>query len=130
MLAIADYYNCHYFWNKLSGLPQANPYNPAAWLQEAGRGTALPRRGDGVRELHGGHRPPAVCAPGVQSSRMGGRENRANSIDVTGLPSTLYSCSWLGWQLGEVNTYGLWRLLYIPIQSSFLNFIEIFYYLP
>lgn len=58
MLATADYYNCLYFWIALSRLPQANPYNPAAWLWEAGSGTALPQRGRGAQGLHGGHGHP------------------------------------------------------------------------
>lgn len=73
---------------------------------------------------------PPVCAPGVQSLRTSGRRDRANGMCVMGLLSTLCSCSWLGWQLGEVNTYDVCRLLYILIQSSFLSFIEIFDYLP
>lgn len=60
---------------------------------------------------------PLVCAPGVQSLRMGGWEDRTSSLDIMDLLSTLYSCSWMGCQLGKVNPYDLRRLLYLLIQS-------------
>lgn len=70
MLATADYYDCLYFWNMHSRLPQANPYhNPAAWLQGAGSSTALPCR------IAWSSQTPLVCDAGLPILGMGGWEH-------------------------------------------------------
>lgn len=87
MLATADYFNCLYFWNMLPRFPQANPYNPAARLQEAWGGAALLRGGSCAEAAQGAQIPPELCSR-VQRLRMGSREDRANGTDVMDLHST------------------------------------------